>query len=510
MVAQVISLFLKTPSPSRDWTQQETAEFYRVESSLIQAGVQLESDRGVSDEGDPWFVFCRADNGEVFIHFARIDGFYMVDGVSFETPARGRDFAALVRSLLSQYPLATARARNSSNIFVHPAALLIALVGAAFFQTSEAKAATTAVHDSKSESRRSSLIVTSTPTAVVATTSSGQTLGEVDASQAAAILLSALLTLHEEVSMASRRISYALPDVHEFKSDPVLSNSAQELSGNLGQGARATSVELPVAMLAALEGSAGASLQTTAPLMSSASTFGPVELATGAPPQTTDQTLNLASSTPLPIASVEFSNAKPFFFIKTSPGPLPNVEAIAIVASNVALAEMVAKALPQVDRLPSSILDLISRGDHLDATAPGLGELLETSGFSVTKLETGAASEVAPPTVIDQPQQVNASTVSSTSTSTFTQSSATPAADSTTASKANDAAITAAISAFMGHVAHVDMILQGKQLVIYNRDILDPLAPRMDLDSVTIAFEDGSTLSLVGTAADLSHFHWPG
>ena len=118
MAAQIISLFQQTLAPSRDWTQQETAEFYRVESALIQAGVQLESDRGVSDEGDPWFIFCRADNGEVFIHFARIDGYYVVDGVAFESPARGRDFGDLIRSLLANYPLASARARGNSNIFV--------------------------------------------------------------------------------------------------------------------------------------------------------------------------------------------------------------------------------------------------------------------------------------------------------------------------------------------------------------------------------------------------------
>jgi hypothetical protein len=62
----------------------------------------------------------------------------------------------------------------------------------------------------------------------------------------------------------------------------------------------------------------------------------------------------------------------------------------------------------------------------------------------------------------------------------------------------------------MAHVPHLDLLLQGNQLILYDRDIFDPLARRMDLDSVTITFEDGSSLSLVGTVADLSHINWPG
>ena len=43
-----------------DWTRDELAELYPIEHALTQA-ILLETDRGLSDEGDPWFVFCRAD-----------------------------------------------------------------------------------------------------------------------------------------------------------------------------------------------------------------------------------------------------------------------------------------------------------------------------------------------------------------------------------------------------------------------------------------------------------------
>src|SRR5579884_2293802 len=99
MAVQVLQFRPRLPRSS-DWTQQEIAEFYRVESALLQAGLKLETERGVTDEGDPWFVFCREDTGEVFVHFARIDGEYIIDGAAYGEVARGMNFAALVREMM--------------------------------------------------------------------------------------------------------------------------------------------------------------------------------------------------------------------------------------------------------------------------------------------------------------------------------------------------------------------------------------------------------------------------
>ena len=82
MAAQVLSFFQRSPryAPKpADWSQQELAEFYRVESALIRAGIRVGTDRGMSDENEPWFCFYRSDDGEVVIHFARIDGEYELE-----------------------------------------------------------------------------------------------------------------------------------------------------------------------------------------------------------------------------------------------------------------------------------------------------------------------------------------------------------------------------------------------------------------------------------------------
>src|SRR5258708_38804345 len=111
MSAQVISLFDYFEA-SRDWTQRELSEFYRVEGALIQAGLQLETDRGVTDEGEPWFVFCRSDTGEAFIHFARVDGKYIAVGSAPHRGVEGRDFPALVHVSPTVQASSVAQARN--------------------------------------------------------------------------------------------------------------------------------------------------------------------------------------------------------------------------------------------------------------------------------------------------------------------------------------------------------------------------------------------------------------
>ena len=92
--------FLHRLSDSADWSQQELAEFYRVESALLQAGFSVTTEQGVSDEGEPWFVFCRADNEEVIAHFARIDGEYVIVSNFHRDTLRGRDFRGLIRKML--------------------------------------------------------------------------------------------------------------------------------------------------------------------------------------------------------------------------------------------------------------------------------------------------------------------------------------------------------------------------------------------------------------------------
>ena len=130
--------FLAARRSSNDWTQRELAEFYRVESALLQNGLLVVTDRGLSDEGDPWFVFCLSGNEEVIAHFARIDGYYFVVSSAFSGVARGRDFKLLVRELMEAHPLLLPGNHGcGSKVFLHPAASLAALLAASYLVSSE-------------------------------------------------------------------------------------------------------------------------------------------------------------------------------------------------------------------------------------------------------------------------------------------------------------------------------------------------------------------------------------
>jgi hypothetical protein len=124
-----------------DWSQRELEEFYRVEDALTKSGVGISTDRGLTDEGEPWFVFFRQDNEEVIVHFARIGGEYVVASNFTEAVVRGRNFQTLVRELLDSHPYVLPKQRSSrSTVFLHPATLLAALVVTGYVKSSELNA----------------------------------------------------------------------------------------------------------------------------------------------------------------------------------------------------------------------------------------------------------------------------------------------------------------------------------------------------------------------------------
>jgi hypothetical protein len=138
MTAQVFSFF-RRPAAPRDWSTQELAEFYRVEAALIQAGLSVVSERGLTDEGEPWFVFCREEDDEVIIHFARLDGRYLISAPGYCGTAMGRDFRSLARATIERHPILQPRPKGD-NLFLHPAALLIVLVASALLKSGHAAA----------------------------------------------------------------------------------------------------------------------------------------------------------------------------------------------------------------------------------------------------------------------------------------------------------------------------------------------------------------------------------
>ncbi len=132
MTAAILNFARRSARP-RDWTDQEIAEFFRVQDALTQAGMQVGTDRGVTDEGEPWFVFYRPATEEVIAHFARIDGEFIADASAVAEPVRGRDLRHVLNQIVNRYAVVVPK-RNGGNLFMHPAAMLTAFVATALME----------------------------------------------------------------------------------------------------------------------------------------------------------------------------------------------------------------------------------------------------------------------------------------------------------------------------------------------------------------------------------------
>jgi hypothetical protein len=59
------------------WSRDELDLLLGAAKFLQSEGADLVTDHGVTDEGEPWFVFCDLENCDVLVHFARIGGEYL-------------------------------------------------------------------------------------------------------------------------------------------------------------------------------------------------------------------------------------------------------------------------------------------------------------------------------------------------------------------------------------------------------------------------------------------------
>jgi hypothetical protein len=62
---------------STGWSAPELALFSRAARLLSSGGLRVETDYGLTDEGEPWLVFCHIESGDVFCHFARMHDQYV-------------------------------------------------------------------------------------------------------------------------------------------------------------------------------------------------------------------------------------------------------------------------------------------------------------------------------------------------------------------------------------------------------------------------------------------------
>lgn len=143
-MAAVVYAFGNRDQTPRPWDNHELAELYRVVDLLGRAGLSVETDMGLSDEGDPWFAFCRADTGDVAVHIARIDSHYVAASAIIGQTCRGANFREIIDQLIRQQPLVMPpppSGNNGARLFLHPAVVLTAFVATALLHSHQAEAA---------------------------------------------------------------------------------------------------------------------------------------------------------------------------------------------------------------------------------------------------------------------------------------------------------------------------------------------------------------------------------
>ncbi|MDX2290130.1 MAG: hypothetical protein NW217_15090 [Hyphomicrobiaceae bacterium] len=131
MSAKVLRLVhAHSRAPSRRWTNQDLAELYRISETLRRAGVDIDTEQGQTDEGDPWYCFCNRRTGDVLLHIAQVQDGYIAEIALLDRTLEANSFSDIVSQFLHAYPivLPPASRDTAARVWMHPASGLAALV----------------------------------------------------------------------------------------------------------------------------------------------------------------------------------------------------------------------------------------------------------------------------------------------------------------------------------------------------------------------------------------------
>lgn len=503
MAAQVLSFFQRSPryapAPAADWSQQELAEFYRVEAALLRAGIRVGTDRGLSDEKEPWFVFYRTDDGEVVIHFARIDGEYLIAGPAYEEVARGFDFTSMVRNMVARHPLIR-RTDRGDNISIHPAALLVAVVGTAFFKSGEARAAESGAANAPASHSRPALLSSSSntslnggaaslpPGSAANAQSAAYDTVQLPANQAILVLAAALLAadfkvdqggLESDARTALASASLALdftgpaaPDVMSMTGE-ASAVTAHAAATAVTPAQTASSVLSLVALLSTMPGSTDAITTADTTLG-----FG----GGGGGANGGDDGGGRYEAAPSPLSSPTLHDGADWVLeVRLGAGALPNIEAVQLVRALVGDSAVAQKiAVIEVSKLPDVLAEIISRGEHVQVAPPGV------------QPEHQAGDGVAPP---EAPGASHGDGIVAPSTPS---SPATPQKTTAYLDFVSIDLVRQVIDSFMAHTASIGLAMDGSKVVMYDTRITNDPDAISHVTSLTFELPDHSSINLVG------------
>jgi hypothetical protein len=509
---------------SWDWSPREIAEFYRVEAALLQAGLRIDTGRGLSDDGDPWFVFCRHDDCEVIIHIARIDGEYVLVSPCYDGVARGRDIGSMVRDLVSRHPLVHVpqhKSKAGSNVFLHPAVLLIAVVATAFFKHGEAKAATADSDGGDAASARSMLALGTSPLALKGVSQASVTM---DAAQSAVILSAIAAGLQDAAAAGGELATVAVP-----KSPAWIEDSASPSAAPGTHDTQATSLPLSGADAADSHDHGGTASHMPLPTPDGVNVLPLVAvlwdlLHQPAETNPTDHgtqdgavsASNLAPPSFAPIHAVVTLNMGQ---TDNASSILPTIQSAKISVSapdNTVQSHDV----QHLEQLPTNLISALQGATH--SLVGGTIDIGLSSSFADALMSAVTSSPVKPlainpaadatsptgPSGADSHPAPADAAPGGSSPDTATHPAAATVVSVDTADHSINQSVSppdlqAMVQAFLTATPDYQIASTGKQVVIFDSDAMATAVPAVH--TVSFDFADGSTLSLIGLPAALPH-----
>jgi hypothetical protein len=479
---------------SHDWSAQELAEFYRVEAALLQSGLLVSSGRGVSDEGDPWFVFCREEDDEVIIHFARIGGRYLISASSYGEAVTGDDFQALMCGLLERQPVVRPR-RQGDNITWHPSALLVVLVASALLKVNHAaEAAPARPADAVSaESDRAPLRVSLAAQEHAADLISQETQQNT-AILSAIALVAGPLDGPTVPTMVVSTSEPAAPVHAPLLLAPSLDSDFDTHTAGAGSVSPAAPsfAASPLSLDAAVHAHNAASWQMQATPIAGGPTLPADQGAVAAVPVPlagSVQSTPLIAGSPEGLVSHVDLTSSPHDLAGTLLGLLGGSESILYSAT-----------------LPAVFITPMQGGVHIASADLSTGSHeIATSQISATAAALSPAMVSLPNNTAGVAAPAETTTMGSASGSDSGSSAFTPAAQS--AAPLSSPSLTEVLANMQNFVAsvgsHLAVLITGNQVIEYDYFAIDhtPAA----VTAVTYNFADGSHLSLVGLPSELPH-----
>lgn len=125
-----------TSQSDKNWSNQELSEFYRVKDILAKYNISVVIDSGLTDELDPWFVYCN-HHGDVFAHFCKIDRVYYLDSPKLMKPVTASNLRELVNRFSGDQIENNKKLEDlkSNVVILHPAILFTSLILALYVTT---------------------------------------------------------------------------------------------------------------------------------------------------------------------------------------------------------------------------------------------------------------------------------------------------------------------------------------------------------------------------------------